>query len=737
MFEFVKMGKSKKFVKKIKSSQKNTFCGIIGRKRALKLNVLPTNRDVLRQYLCLDGSKPFSQLVVSVIEVWRSAEIPTVGDRRVMDCVVGLHKQYRHLKKQYNARNKGETMQQKIKAFATELSKLFDISACKCKESCLCNVELSENQRRFLIDQRSSRELTFKHLKENEIEELLADNVLDETIENISFDDHLEDTMSMNSFDDSAESVAESYDTSDGENDPDYEVVAAPKYNDLNLTPVALVADRFGVSHPATAAIVTATLQMVGLVTDSDQSLVVDEHKVKRSRDKLRNELRDRSAQDQDGMIALYFDGRKDKTLYMERGADLVYRQKCKKEEHVSLIAEPGGNYIGHVSLVKGSAENIEKRIYESVNNSYSAVGCDGTVVNTGTKGGVIRLTELRSKTPKQWLICQLHLNELPLRELFTLIDGPTKGPSAFSGPIGSSLKSSVQLPLVKYKKIPSNLPVLHHDMKTNELSTDQRYLYEMCQAVSSGVCSESLAVRNPGKICQSRWLTLANNSLRKYVGTLKPTKELKDFVTFILKVYAPTWFTIKINNKCVNGAANLLYLIKASRYLPLKYRIKVDESIQRNAYFAHHENILLGMLHDSREDIRKLACQRILHARKSINITVRRFTIPTLNFKAKEYYTLIDWTKTKVTEPPLTKNFTEAELIDLVQNGENSKLWEAKIFQLPCHTQNTERCVKLVTEVSTRVADEIRRDGYIRTVLASRAAMPKFQTKKDFRITT
>lgn len=48
-------------------------------------------------------------------------------------------------------------------------------------------------------------------------------------------------------------------------------------------------------------------------------------------------------------MIGLYFDGRKDKTLYMEKGLDGVYRQKSRKEEHVSLIGEPGHNYIGHV----------------------------------------------------------------------------------------------------------------------------------------------------------------------------------------------------------------------------------------------------------------------------------------------------------------------------------------------------------------------------------------------------
>lgn len=141
-------------------------------------------------------------------------------------------------------------------------------------------------------------------------------------------------------------------------------------------------------------------------------------------------------------------------------------------------------------------------------------------------------------------------------------------------------------------------------------------------------------------------------------------------------------------------------------------------------------------MLHDDHKNVRNLAFERIMNARKlQKSQTPRRFTVPTLNFGAKVYYDLINWTKVNITEPPLTKKLNKSELRDLVENGEKSELWEAEIFQLPCHTQATERCVKLVTEVSTKVAHEQRRDGYIRTVLASRSRMPKFHTKSDFRV--
>lgn len=226
----------------------------------------------------------------------------------------------------------------------------------------------------------------------------------------------------------------------------------------------------------------------------------------------------------------------------------------------------------------------------------------------------------------------------------------------------------------------------------TKELSTDQRYLDEMCEAISSGVVRQSLAERNPGNLSHSRWLTLANNVLRKYVGTSNPSKNLRMIVIFILKAYAPTWFYIKINNKCVDGASNLYHFIKANRYLEPKYRAEVDGSIQRNAFYANHENMLITMLCDERKDVRELAYKRIVKARavSRANI-VRRFTIPSLNFKVRTYHQLIDWTEVDVTEPPLTKTLTTEELKSLVADGRKSEIFQSDIFKLPCHTQAVE----------------------------------------------
>lgn len=369
---------------------------------------------------------------------------------------------------------------------------------------------------------------------------------------------------------DSDESISEtsSFDESD---DDDFIPQGLKKnnkqYNTVNLAPVSAVADRYGVSSTIVAAVATATLQSVNLVTKENSINVIDKKKVQRSREKLRESLRREPTKE---FIGLFFDGRKDKTLFLEKGKDKILHKVFRKEEHISVIGEPGGNYLGHAALQNGEANSIVAGLTNVVDEKadFCAIGCDGTVVNTGHKAGVIRLYELKVKHPIQWIICQLHFNELPLRALFLQIDGPTTGPGAFSGDLGKSLNASVALPIVKFKRIPVDLLVLKHGFTSSMLSTDQQYLYDISSAISNGVVSPSLALRQPGKIHNSRWLTLANNVLRTYVGTKKPSTNLLEIVTYILKVYVPGWFKIKLNHKCVDGPSNLLYIIHLSRYL-------------------------------------------------------------------------------------------------------------------------------------------------------------------------
>lgn len=108
-------------------------------------------------------------------------------------------------------------------------------------------------------------------------------------------------------------------------------------------------------------------------------------------------------------------------------------------------------------------------------------------------------------------------------------LDSKTKEPNEFKGEIGQQLENSANLPVVTFLPIENNLPLLEN---INDISTNQKYLLDMCIAVSSGNCSLDISLRNPGKFAYSRWLTLANRILRLYVvtGNLteNPTENLK-----------------------------------------------------------------------------------------------------------------------------------------------------------------------------------------------------------------
>lgn len=406
-------------------------------------------------------------------------------------------------------------------------------------------------------------------------------------------------------------------------------------------------------------------------------------------------------------------------------------------EDHISLVKEPESEYFGHISTKTGNAKTICTNIISFLTlknidlNNILAIGCDGTAVNTGTKGGIL---EEKFNQPLQWLICQLHANELTLRHLFNYVDGASTGPKTFIGPIGKSILNCEQLPIIDYVAIECTLPTITKSKQ--DLSTDQLYLLEICQSIHSGSFDQNLTKRNPGAICHSRWVTTVNRILRLYVSTEIPSDNLLILANFILKVYAPMWFNIKTKPLCVHGAKHLFDTIKLSRYLPDNLKAVIDPVIQRNGFFGHSENILIAMLADDRIDIKKLALKRILKIRQisSDYSETRVFKVPTLNFEAEDYIDLIDWKS--MTEPPLTKKINIQVITEAI-NDVNliRKVIIDKFYQMPCHSQAVERCVKLVTEASATVCGADKREGYIKNKLEARRIMPFFNTKKDYNL--
>lgn len=194
---------------------------------------------------------------------------------------------------------------------------------------------------------------------------------------------------------------------------------------------------------------------------------------------------------------------------------------------------------------------------------NLNSVGCDGTNVNTGHNGGVIKLLEDHLDRPLQWLVCLLHHVELLLRHMMEDVDGATNGPRAYKGPIGKDLKTCTKLKLAEFDPIPTDLK---GEIDPSDLSTDQQYLWRIVQAVASGDCSQDLANLDIGPLSHARFLTLACRILRLYVGTVSPSENLVTLATFVMQVYAPHWFDIKRRSSCTEGAKHIFKLIERCR---------------------------------------------------------------------------------------------------------------------------------------------------------------------------
>lgn len=495
-------------------------------------------------------------------------------------------------------------------------------------------------------------------------------------------------------------------------------------YNTQKYPQVAIVADRLKISNRDAAQIVNATLVDVGLLSSADKTLAVGAKKIGDARKRQREtRLKDISF---DGIKAIYFDGRKDETFEINNGA-----RKFVQREHISFVSEPGSFFVGHKTPPSGHSREILQVLNEILAektieiNDIKAIGCDGTNVNTGYRNGVIRSFELEHKTPVQWIICMLHGIELLLRTLIENFDGAYKSKNNLSGPVGQILNDCEKMKVVDFGAIDFPCDILDDE---TILSTDQKYLFEMCKAISAGCVHPSLAARTIGPINKARWVTTACRYLRVYVAEENPSENFRVIVEFIVKVYAPMIFKVKNQSSVVYGAVHLAEIIKSSRARSL-----IDESIGRNSYAAHAESITLAMVNDEKIEIRRQGWLNILNARNASNSSeVREFRVPKINYKCDSYLNIID---INLADPPLLRDIdVSIENIDFLSSKPIlAHSFGAFLKKTPLHTQSVERAVKETTSAAKQLSNERARDGLILNTLASRNAVPKFDSKKDF----
>ena len=280
--------------------------------------------------------------------------------------------------------------------------------------------------------------------------------------------------------------------------------------NRVTLKELAMVCKRYEVSDRAGAAIASTTLKAFGIVTEEDKRYVVDRSKLRRERQKYR-EIKNKEQELFELVDSIFVDGKKDATMTIVEVIGNYHRQTVI-EEHYVIVEEPNGFYLSHVMPEDGTGYKIATSVYSAIKDTaleqkLKIVGSDETAVMTGKSEGFIASTETLIGRPLQWVICLLHLNELPLRHVFQNLDGVTSGPDSFSGPIGRQLNGAVsEWKVVTFKSIPNpKFPVIPNSLM-DDLSSNQYYAYRICSAVMLGSVDANLEFFEVGGLNHSRW---------------------------------------------------------------------------------------------------------------------------------------------------------------------------------------------------------------------------------------
>ena len=310
---------------------------------------------------------------------------------------------------------------------------------------------------------------------------------------------------------------------------------------------------------------------------------------------------------------------------------------------------------------------------------------------------------------------------------MFAAVDGGTKGPNSFDGPLGSAATEDVwKLPVVGFEIIKGKTPTIPDEVVTS-LSRDQKLLYFLAHTVETGCVPHHVIGATIGPANHSRWLTLVCRLLRLYISRKRPTLAFKRLINFIVNHYVPCWFQVKCHPHCQDGAQNFFYMVQLLQDLPEADREIASEVLQRNAFWAHPENMLIGFLADKNIPIRTKAVDCILKARHDFDTSnhPRKFSVPKVNFDAQVYVDLIDWDTIDLTEPPMTRELS-TEVI-------KSAIGVPLILPAnPNHTQSVEHLIPLVTEACKQRVGSVNRHRWILNNIDSREKRPKFESKQD-----
>ena len=240
----------------------------------------------------------------------------------------------------------------------------------------------------------------------------------------------------------------------------------------------------------------------------------------------------------------------------------------------------------------------------------------------------------------------------------------------------------------------PINVNIDLIDDVVKDLSDGQKYLYQITRGIQSGHFPTSLRERHIGPHHHARWLNLASRLCRIWCSEHGLENDvlgnLKSIAQFVVGVYVPMWFQIKVNKHWIEGPNHILKQLSLVRDLDQNIQNLVMPHVKSTAWNAHSEHVLQTMLASADREDRKFAVGQILKIRGDSEFGDRRpraRKMPKINTQATKLKDLIDWTGEGVHEPVLTCDIPSEQLSNFIEE-------KMTVPKFTVHGQSIERCM-------------------------------------------
>ena len=534
-------------------------------------------------------------------------------------------------------------------------------------------------------------------------------------------------------------------------------------YNTLSLKNYVAAVEQCGtIGLNKAALLANALLKDVGMIGPDDKHLLITHRKIERERDKLRAAIKKTQKRkfEQSPPIGILFDSKIMQTLVESKDVDTgaVKRRRMAVDQYV--VTTERGEFLESFEIIKDNSatESHAKRVAKklkivcddhNITNSIQVVGGDTTNTNTGWKGGIFSLLERELGKRLFRVECQLHINELALRDLISLLIGETTSKHGLKGRIGELLLVATEMPsTAEIEIIPNNAHFTLPEEIIADLSADQKYMYLAWSAVvtGDGTMWQKVINLSVGPLAKSRWLTTACRLLRLWLAdkdsrdlSEDEEKNLETVVSFISNVYVPMWFEIK-KSQFNAGPQNLLKYLQLLQNWPRNEEITkiLRKSLLNNSYWAAPDKILLYGLTSENRDYREKAVNIILDIRGENNFGAKTPSFFTYGPESKSRKPVVNMAAQTVFQMIPDEDFHHepAFTVDLSNEDLNNIRGEALIVpEFEGHTQCVERMIRRTSEASSCIWSKESRDLRIQTQqVVSQHSSNKSRTKIGFK---